>query len=181
VRRLTAAALTSVALAALSGPAAAGRPSVYNRVLQVYQAQSTIPPCTFSSAELATALRGIDTYGQQYFADFSAAIQGALAARAAGACAPSRHQTAQSQVPVAAGPALPSSPTAATEAGIPLVILLLGGLGLALAAAAALVALTRGLGWEPAWLPGWRHACAEAGYRISGGWSNLADRWRARR
>jgi len=33
---------------------------------------------------LSTALKGIDTYGAQYFADFTDAVQAALAERASG-------------------------------------------------------------------------------------------------
>jgi GH25 family lysozyme M1 (1,4-beta-N-acetylmuramidase) len=77
VRRLIVATALTLALI----PAAAASASVYTEVLNTYQATGSIPPCRFSSGQLSAALKGIDTYGQQYFADFSDAVQSALAAR----------------------------------------------------------------------------------------------------
>lgn len=150
--------------------------SAYSQVLQTYQATGSIPACRFSSTQLAAALRGIDTYGQQYFADFTDAVQNALAARAAGACTPGAHRGFSSvtapQVP------LPPSPTSSTDASLPLPLLVLGGLTLVLAMAAVGGAGARSAGWEPAWAAAWRHACAEAGERVSGALADLVDRRR---
>src|SRR5947209_9370333 len=99
--------------------------SVYSRVLATYEQQGTIPPCTFSTPQLSAALRGVDVYGQQYFADFTAAIQTALAQRAAGACAHGSTGAAAAGVfsPITAGArrgqALPrGGVTAPTGAGL---------------------------------------------------------------
>jgi hypothetical protein len=45
-----------------------------------------IPPCQFTSVQLEAALKGVDTDGAQYFADFTQAIQAALTSRAAEEC-----------------------------------------------------------------------------------------------
>jgi hypothetical protein len=148
-------------------------------VLRVYQADGSIPACSFSSAELAAALKGIDAYGQQYFADFSQAVQSALAARASGACTPGLHLSG-SAAPIPPS-AFPASVTSATDAGLPLPMLLMAGLGLVMVAAAGLGALTRSFGWEPRWAAAWRHAWAEAAYRFGGGWAELTDWWRTGR
>ncbi len=150
--------------------------SPYSQVLAAYQSTGSVPACRFSSAQLVAALHGIDTYGQQYFADFSDAVQSALAARAAGACAPGAHRAlavgAVPQVP------LPASATSATDANLPLPLLALAGLTVLLVIAIGANALMRGGGWEPAWAVAWRHAWAEASYRMAGHLSDLADRWR---
>jgi hypothetical protein len=173
VRRLAAISLTSLAATALV--TATARANAYTSVLHVYQAQGSIPPCQFTSPQLSAALKGVDAYGQQYFADYSNAVQTALAARAAGACSPGHRLSS-------AGPLsrsrLPASPTSATDAGLPLPILLMAALALVLFSAAALGALTRSIGWEPPWAAAWRHASAEAAYRVSGGWADLVDWWR---
>ena len=62
----------------------------YQQVLHVYEREGSIPPCQFTSAQLQSALNGVDTYGAQYFADFTQAIQAALTSRAGGSCAPAR-------------------------------------------------------------------------------------------
>jgi hypothetical protein len=69
-------------------PAGVARASAYSSVLRVYETKGTIPPCQFSSRTLNSALANVDTYGAQYFADFTNAIQTALDNRAAGVCAP---------------------------------------------------------------------------------------------
>ncbi|MBA2637714.1 MAG: hypothetical protein H0U79_05775 [Solirubrobacterales bacterium] len=54
-------------------------------------------------------------------------------------------------------------------------VLVLGVL-VALVAVAALAAAVAGLmAWEPPWLPGARHALAEAGWRVSGTWDEFVD------
>jgi hypothetical protein len=153
--------------------------SPYTDVLHAYQAYGSIPACRFSSAELAAALRGIDTYGQQYFADFSDAVQSALAARAAGACARGVHPTVASGAVPQAG--LPASATSGTDAGLPLPIVLLAALTLAFVLVAGARALANSQGWEPAWATAWRHAWAEAAYRMEGGVAELLDWWRGAR
>ena len=72
--------------ALLAAPQA--RADIYSQVLRTYQAHGSIPPCQFTSAQLSAALKGIDTYGAQYFADFTDAVQAALAERASGGCIP---------------------------------------------------------------------------------------------
>src|SRR2546430_2339135 len=97
MRRLSL-ALTAVLLAAVlsAGPAVAVGPaeSLYTRVLHAYQANGRIPPCEFTSSQLESALSDVDTYGQQYYADFIGAIQAALTARASGACSGKHHRAA---------------------------------------------------------------------------------------
>jgi hypothetical protein len=123
-----------IAVAALTlGPAArpsdAGAASDYQRVLQVYERVGSIPPCQFTAAALQTALGGIDTYGAQYFADFTQAVQAALSARAGGACVAGGASPASSPGPAPASVPPPpgGSLTAATSAGVPLPLALLGG------------------------------------------------------
>lgn len=131
----------SVAVVALGivlgdlGPAAtAAAPSAYQQVLGVYESQGAIPPCRFSGPQLAAAQKGIDTYGEQYFADFTQAIQTALSARAAGACAAS-----PAPAPALAPGGVPRPPahfgpvTAATDAGVPAPLAVMGGLAAVLA------------------------------------------------
>jgi hypothetical protein len=174
VRRLATAA-TLIAVAVL--PAAA-QASAYTDVLRVYQASGSIPPCRFTSGQLAAALTGVDSYGQQYFADFTNAVDTALASRASGACNPGA--SALSTAGASTRAALPTV-TASTDANLPAPILLMAALGLLLAAALGLQALTRGFGWEPVRLVGWRHAWAEAVYRVSGRWAEVLDWWRSGR
>jgi hypothetical protein len=162
-----------------AGAPASALASPYTAVLHAYQTFGSVPPCRFSSPELAAALRGVDTYGQQYFADFSDAVQTALAARAAGACAPAGPHgagtTAGAEAP------LPASATAPTAGSPPLAILLLAGLTLLIAALVGASALARSRGWEPAWAAGCRHAWGELGYLAEGRWAELSERWRGRR
>lgn len=161
--------------AAFAPPAA--HADIYSQVLHTYQAQGSIPPCRFTSAQLSAALKGIDTYGAQYFADFTDAVQAALAQRASGACIPSSSQPGT--LAGGAGPPLhPGSLTAATDASVPAPIVAMAALGLAIAMAFAVRVLARRSGWEPAWAARWGHACAEASYRIGGGMSAFADWWR---
>jgi len=178
VRKL-ATAVTLIALIALALAPAAARASAYTDVLRVYQADGSIPPCKFSSVQLDAALKGVDTYGQQYFADFTNAVQSALAARASGACSPGLH--AFSTAGASAPSALPPSLTSATEANLPAPILLMAALGVVIGSVLGLRALARGFGWEPAWAAGWRHAWGEASYRLSGGWEEVLDWWRSGR
>ena len=179
-RRLIAVlAVLAVPLASLAlGAAPASAASTYNRLLNAYEQTGSIPPCSFSSAQLETVLKSADTYAAQYFADFTNAISTALAQRASGECSRGNGGV----VGVNAGNvslALPRVP-AATGAGVPLPIVLLaiiGAAALLLAAAALAMRLT---GWEPGWAPTWRHSWEEAEYRIAGGWLALVDRLRRR-
>jgi hypothetical protein len=184
VRRLAASlallALATALLTALPADPAAARASAYTTVLRAYQANGSIPPCEFSSSELAAALRGIDAYGQQYFADFTAAVQTALAQRASGACTPGVKVNAGGSAPAPRTP-LPASVTSPTDADIPAPILALAALTALLATAAGLGALARAGGWEPLWAARWRHAWDEAAYRARGGFADFADWWRSGR
>jgi len=126
---------------ALTGPApsAAATASAYQQVLRVYETSGVIPPCRFSAPELQSALGGVDTYGAQYFADFTDAIQAALTARAAGGCAtaparPPAKAARRSSDTVARLPAV----TAPTSAGVPLPLVVLAALAVAGALAGGL-------------------------------------------
>jgi hypothetical protein len=149
-------------LAALLLPAASARASAYTKVLASYQHTGSVPACTFSSAQLESALKGVDTYGAQYFADFTNAIQAALAQRASGQCVAGRHAG-----PIGlAGPAqgsrsvVPGSVTAATGADLPAPLVLLALFGVVL---------------DLAWAVAWRHSWSEAGYRMGGTWADFRD------
>lgn len=148
------AAVTGLALPA--GAAAAA--DVYQQVLQTYERAGTIPACQFTAGQLQTALNGIDTYGAQYFADFTDAIQAALAARAGGECS-----TAPARPATAAAPAVGSQPgapggaagsnavarlpsvTAATGGGLPVALIVLAALAVGLTLAGGLTAGARAL------------------------------------
>jgi hypothetical protein len=175
VRRLA----TAAVLATLGLLPATAQASSYTDVLRVYQSTGSIPACKFSSPELAAALKGIDTYGQQYFADFTEAVQAALAQRASGACA----HGAAVRMSATAGPSripLPASVTSATDANIPAPIIAMAALAAVLAASFGVGAVARGFGWDPRWAAAWRHAWGEASYRVGGGFDAFADWWRRR-
>ena len=133
------------ALSAPVRPALAAGPSAYQQVLRVYESTGAIAPCRFSAPELQHALGGVDTYGAQYFADFTNAIQGALTARAAGACGPApataRRRAGATDVSSDAVARLPSV-TAPTSAGVPVPLVVLAALAVAGALGGA-VALVR--------------------------------------
>jgi hypothetical protein len=138
--------VAAVASAAVSAPAGAARQSAYQQVLSVYESQGTIPACRFSGAELSDALSGVDTYGAQYFADFTQAVRAALSARAAGGCSSAATAApAVQRVPggVAQPPAHFGSVTAATSAGIPAPLAVLAVLALVGALVGAGTALAR--------------------------------------
>ncbi len=170
---------TALALLALTllAPAAAASASDYSQVLRMYQQRGSIPPCKFSTSQLAAALKGVNLYGAQYFADFTAAIQNALSARAGGSCLATPVSPARAGGP-SAGTNLslpPGNVTAATQAGVPAPILLLAVLGATTGLIAALTGLARLRGWEPAVLPWWRHLWQESGYRAGGIWAEFRD------
>lgn len=133
---------TALAALALSGAlllhagAAAGA-TAYQRVLKAYERAGTIPACEFSSSELESALGGVDTYGAQYFADFTQAVQNALSARAGGACAAraatprgSARAVSSASGPGVGIPANMSSVTRASDADVPAPLWVLAGLAL---------------------------------------------------
>lgn len=178
MRRLIAPAALALALTA-AAPAGA---STYTDVLHVYQQTGAIPPCRFTSPQLSSALKAIDTYGQQYFADFSNAIQDALSARAAGACVPKSSRPGLSAGGTrVSSPPLPSSVTPPTDAGLPAPIILMTAVIVIVALVLAVRAIVVAAGWDPRWALRWRHAWGQAGYRVSAGWSDFADWLRSRR
>lgn len=174
-------AVTAIALSLSAASASAS--SLYSQVLHVYQTTGgAIPACKFTSTQLESVLKSADTYENQYFADFSNAIDAALSQRAIGICggAASAPETA-ALGPASHAPPLKLGPvTAATGARIPAPIVLLAALAGLLAALFGVAWLARVCGWDPAWAATWRHAWGEAEYRISGGWTNVVDRWRRR-
>ena len=163
-------------LALVSLPASMAQANVYTQVLQTYETNATVPPCQFSSQQLESALKGVNTYGQQYFADFTAAVETALDQRASGACAPAErgaHPAAQSHASVP--PLRPGPVTAATGASLPAPILLMAALAAVLALVGALAAVWWWRGWDPRWAARWRHAWSEAGHRSRGGAMDFDD------
>jgi len=136
------------AVTCLALPAGAAAADVYQQVLLTYERADTIPACRFTAGQLQTALNGIDTYGAQYFADFTDAIQAALAARAGGECSAA---PARAAVPLTTALApsdnvapLPSV-TAATSGGLPAALIVLAALAVGLTLAGALTAGARAL------------------------------------
>jgi hypothetical protein len=173
--------LSSVALALLLGvlavsPAQAAQRNILNRVQHAYEARGVINPCQFTSQELSSALKSIDTYGAQYFADFSNAVQSALDARATGACsAPNGAATTHRSPSKPLAPVHVGSATAATNADVPAPLLLLAMVALLAALTGGLVALGWWRGWSAAWAGPWRHLWSEAGFRLEGSWLEFRD------
>ena len=163
-----------LAFLVLAAPAA--RANIYTQVLGVYETDASVPPCQFSSQQLENALKGIDTYGKQYFADFITAVQTALADRASGDCSPhssATHPAAQSQGPVP--PLKPGPLTAATGASLPAPMVLMAAVAAVLALLGAAAAVWWWRGWNPRWAARWRHAWGEAGYRTNGSAADFDD------
>jgi len=169
-------------LAALVIPASAAGASAYTNVLRTYEQTGAVPACRFSTAQLESALKGIDTYGAQYFADFSNAIEAALAARAAGGCA--SHAAAGQAAAGAAGAPGGAAPgptarfgpiTAPTAAGIPAPIIVMGALAAALGLVLVLVGALSVGRREPGWAAAWRHSWSEASWHAAGTWEELLD------
>jgi hypothetical protein len=156
-------------------PAAVARANIYTRVLHSYQATGSVPPCKFSSQQLQSALKGIDTYGAQYFADFSDAVQNALAARAGGSCSRTRTHAPATSTGRSQRLRL-GSLTAATGASLPAPLLIMAGLAAAGVLAGLVALLWWWRGWDPRWAARWRHGWREAGYR-AGGVSGDFDDW----
>jgi hypothetical protein len=170
-------ALLVLAIVVLT-PVTAARANDYSQVLRSYQQRGTIPPCKFSTSQLSNALKGVNLYGAQYFADFTAAIQNALSARAGGSCLTKPAAGSAGSSGPSAGTNLrlpPGNVTAPTQAGVPAPILLLVGLGAAIGLIAAATAVARRRGWEPVVLPWWRHLWQESGYRAGGVWAEFVD------
>jgi hypothetical protein len=160
---------------------------VFSAVAQVYAQTQTIPPCRFSSAELAQAQSSVPSDAQQYEQDLIAAIDQARQERADGACLKRYRVTASAAT---AGMPVPPAPgrlgratrlgrlpplDAATASGMPGPVAILELLGLLLLGAGAAVAVAPRLGWDPAWLGRPGHAWSEAGYRVSGLCSEFGD------
>ena len=154
---------------------ASGPGSVYDRVLQSYKAHGSIPPCLFTSPQLSSALSSVDTYGQQYFADFIAAIQSAEDARASGACSKGHHSASAPAVgPSSRGPSIPSSVTASSSSGIPAPLIALGVAALLLVGATGLAVVARRRTEPSEWSHGW----AQTRYRVGELWDGLSGRLR---
>jgi hypothetical protein len=167
-------------LAALVLPTSVAQAGPYAQVLHVYQTTGTIPPCEFSSSQLATALKGVDTYGAQYFSDFTDAIQSALTTRGSGGCSHGGVPASSGAAGALRAPGVRSL-TAPTAADLPAPMLLMVGLALAFALIGTVAAVGRARGWSPAWALRWRHAWGEAGYRVSGTWAEFVDWLRSER
>lgn len=163
-------------LATLLIPVSLAHANAYTKVLAVYQRTGSVPTCSFSSTELENALKGVDTYGAQYFADFTNAIQAALDQRASGACLPGTRALFGSR-PSSRNPkaVVPAALTPGTGADVPAPILLLGIFVLLLALGAGAFAVAHLRGWDPGWAVAARHAWAEAGYRMGGTWAEFRD------
>jgi hypothetical protein len=178
-------AVAGALLAILAIPVGTASANAYANVLQSYERAGTVDPCRFTSAQLASALGAVDPAEAQYFGTFTTAVDDALAARARGQCATAPALQRVHAADVGSGAAalsLPAgSPTAATNGGPPLAVVLMalsfGALGIVL----AIAAVARMRGWDPAWLASWRHACGEAGYRLGGSWAQFGDRLHRRR
>ena len=154
-------------------PATAGA-SIYSQVLHTYQESGSVPPCLYTGAQLATALKSVDVYGQQYFSDFTNAIQTALAQRAGGVC--ESGSVGAAGAPNSGGPPLRLPPvTAATGAGLPLPLLALAIIVLLGLLAATASGLRRVLGRDAASGGPWGHLWAEAGWRGAGAWADFQD------
>jgi hypothetical protein len=167
---VVACALPACAVAASGG---------YRAVLETYRATGTIPPCRFTSEQLQSAQKDIDTYGAEYFADFAAAIQTALTQRASGVCG-SQARAVPGVPGVSSQPSsrLPSRlppVSAGTSAGLPLPLLVLAILAGGGALAAAAAGVWRWRGWEPVWILAWRHCWAEAAHRLGAVWLDFTD------
>lgn len=182
-------------LAVLLLPVARADADAYQAVEQAYATSpsQTIPPCRFSSAELAAAESSVPNDSQQYNPGLVSAIELALQQRADGDCAVKKRAGAGANVPVGTpvpppGPRLGpgsslrvGSTTASTDAGAPapvVILAVLAGVGLLIG---GVLGVARLRGWDPRWLARSRHSWDEAGYRVSGMWSNFGGRGRSPR
>jgi hypothetical protein len=156
-------------------------------VSQAYALNQTIPPCEFSPVQLQQAEDSVSDDEMQYGQGYVAAIEDARQEQASGACA-TKHTSAQTTTNPASTPT-PSpvpplgqdtpldvgSPTAATNSGVPLPIVILMILGGVLAITAATLGTVRLGGWDPLWTARVRHSWREAGYRVCGMWAGFVD------
>jgi hypothetical protein len=173
VSRLGLLTLIALLLCAVSASA-----NTYSTVLRVYETKGLVPPCQFTSQQLEQALKQTDTYGAQYFADFTQAVQSALQSRAGGACSPTRAALGSSSRGSRPTGKLPGL-TAATASGVPAPILLLAGLTALGMLIGGMVTLARWRAWSPAWAGAWRHMWGEAGYRTQRTWQEFTDWFRS--
>jgi hypothetical protein len=174
-------------LAILLLPGANAEANAFTSVEQVFAQAQTVPPCEFSSAELNQAQSTIPNDDQQYEQDLVAAIEQARLERANGACSRRRAIGATvtlpmgTPVPPSASASGPStllrlgSTTAATDSGPPAPIVILVILGLLALSGGGALWVARLRGWEPAWAVRVGHSWSEAGYRVSGIWSEFSD------
>jgi hypothetical protein len=166
-----------VVLLTLALPASAAA-DAFTTVENAYKRTGTINACQFSAATLSQALRQEDTYATQYFNDFATAVQGALNTRAGGACRAGGGTHLPSGAAALIGGAPPGSVTATTGAGPPAPLLLLAGFAALLALLGGVYGIARAGAWDIPGAADWRQAWAEASYRLSLRWSDLADRRR---
>jgi hypothetical protein len=171
-------------LAALLLVPAVASANAYHDVLQSYGKKGEVVPCRFSSATLEAALGEAGPNSEQYFGDFTNAVQYALAVQATGICN-QRHghkgaQPAPFGGPVSA-PRPPASATSPTDSGIPAPLAILAGLAGAFVLLELGIWLARARGWDPRWAAPARHSWGEAEFRLGGGWDTLRDRLRLRR
>jgi hypothetical protein len=165
---------------------AAARANGIGPVQSYYTVHGAVPACRFTARVLATALKAAeDPYDAEYNEQETIDIQAALSAAAGRHCA-TRKTGRLAQLPTlpplpggADGP--PAAVTAATGAGLPAPIVIVGVLAAVLALAGGIVALVDIRGWEPAWFADLRHASAEARYRTELAWAELTDRLRSER
>jgi hypothetical protein len=169
------AALTALTLPATSAAAT----SIYTQVLHAYETHGSVPPCQFTSSQLQSALKGIDTYGAQYFADFTNAVQSALAARASGSCAPATTPSSPAAAPTPTPPLKLGPVTAATGASLPAPILLLALFGALLVLGGGIASLAWWRGWSPRWARSSARRWDEAGSRAQGVWADVEDWFRS--
>jgi hypothetical protein len=175
-------------VASLLAPVAQASGNAFLAVQQAYASSptQTIPPCEFSAAELQAASNSVPNDDQQYDENLIAAIDLARQERV-GACGHTKHRAANAAVPVGT-PTPPSSPalgrgtpldvgaaTAATDSDLPAPIVILAIVGGLLLLAGGTLWVARLAGWDPDWLRRSRHSWSEAGYRVSGIWSEFGD------
>ena len=186
----------SLVLAALAGALAApsaAHADAFDDVFADYQKDGRISPCAYTPETLERAQGETPRDIRSYAPEFPGALKQAIERRAdancpegAGEAAPATPPPATTPPPAAPAPApgaAPATPEAAPvtrtvrretgDAPAPRVVLaVLGGLVLL-----ALLAwgLLRGLGLDPRWLAGARHATAESGWRVSAAWADFVD------
>jgi hypothetical protein len=194
--------VVAAALIALLAGASGASANSFITTFQDYKADGKINGCAYSEAVLRDAQGQVPPDIEQYAPDFPAALGAALEQRASGGCG---KQQPVITAPTATTPAAPTptvrkrvvkpppAPLAAPspldhaipraavhtrESGasdIPAPLVALGGFGGFLMLGGLGFGLMRWRAWEPSWLLGARHACAEAGYRAGGTWGEFTD------